>query len=250
MLEIKNMTKAFGNLEILKEVNLSVNKGDVDVILGQSGSGKTTLLRCIDYLEKPDAGEIVIGDVRADYRQIRKKEVLQIRRKMGFVFQNYGLFQNKTALENVMLGLEVVRKISKKEAEERAKEAIEKVGLWERKDHFPSQLSGGQQQRIGIARAFAAKPDIILMDEPTSSLDPGLVGEVLKTVENLAKEGITMLIVTHELSFAKNVASNIFFMDHGILAEKTEAEEFFTHPKTPNALEFLRRASSDYSYTI
>lgn len=250
MLEIKNMTKSFGDLEILREVNLSVNKGDVDVILGQSGSGKTTLLRCIDYLEKPDAGEIEIGDVRADYRQIRKKDVLQIRRKMGFVFQNYGLFQNKTALENVMLGLEVVRKIPKKEAGERAKEAIEKVGLWERKDHYPSQLSGGQQQRIGIARAFAAKPDIILMDEPTSSLDPGLVGEVLKTVENLAKEGITMLIVTHELSFARNVASNIFFMDHGILAEKTEAGEFFTHPKTQNALEFLRKASNDYSYTI
>lgn len=250
MLEINNMKKKFGNLEILKEIDLSVKKGDVDVILGQSGSGKTTLLRCIDYLEKPDQGEIRIGQVHADYRHISKKEILNIRRQMGFVFQNYGLFQNKTALENIMLGLEVVRKVPKKEAKERAQEAIDRVGLLERADHYPAQLSGGQQQRIGIARAFAANPDIILMDEPTSSLDPGLVGEVLRTVESLAKDGTTMLIVTHELSFARNVASNVFFMDQGKIAEKTVANEFFSHPATENALEFLRRSSSDYNYTI
>lgn len=169
---------------------------------------------------------------------------------MGFVFQNYGLFRNKTALENVLLGLTVVRKIPKAEALERAKEAIDKVGMLERLDHYPAQLSGGQQQRIGIARAIATNPDIILMDEPTSSLDPGLVGEVLQTIEKLAEDGTTMLIVTHELSFAQRVATNTMFMHQGVILESAPTKKFFLQPEHEETLEFLRKSSLDYSYVI
>jgi L-cystine transport system ATP-binding protein len=250
MLEIKNVRKKFDHLEILKGVDISVKKGDVDVILGPSGSGKTTLLRCIDILETADAGEITIGNIHADLAHLSAKETIEIRRKMSFVFQNYGLFKNKTALENVMLGLSVVRGISKKEAEDRAKEAIDRVGLLDRLDHYPSQLSGGQQQRIGIARAFATSPDVILMDEPTASLDPGLVGEVLVTIENLGKAGVTMLIVTHELSFAKSVSTNTMFMDHGVIIENAPSEQFFNHPQKEETLAFLRKSSPDYIFSI
>lgn len=250
MLEVKGIHKKFDNLEILKGVDLSVKKGDIDVILGQSGSGKTTLLRCLDFLEKPDSGEMKIGDLEINYNGVSKKQMIEARRHMSFVFQNYGLFRNKTALENVMLGLTVVRNIPKKEAEERAKEAIDKVGMLDRLDHYPSQLSGGQQQRIGIARAIVSNPDVILMDEPTSALDPGLVGEVLGTIENLAKEGATMVIVTHELSFARRVATNTMFMHEGKIIESAPAEKFFTAPENPITLEFLRQSSSDYSFII
>lgn len=250
MIEIKGIYKKFHSLEILKGVDLSIKKGDISVILGQSGSGKTTLLRCMDFLEKPDRGEITIGDLHGDYNHISKKEILKIRRKMGFVFQNYGLFRNKTALENVLLGLTVVRKIPKAEALERAKEAIDKVGMLERLDHYPAQLSGGQQQRIGIARAIATNPDIILMDEPTSSLDPGLVGEVLQTIEKLAEDGTTMLIVTHELSFAQRVATNTMFMHQGVILESAPTKKFFLQPEHEETLEFLRKSSLDYSYVI
>lgn len=250
MLEIKGIHKKFDDLEILKGVDLSVKKGDIDVILGQSGSGKTTLLRCIDFLEKPDSGEMKIADLNINYNHVSKKQMIEARRHMSFVFQNYGLFRNKTALENVMLGLTVVRDVPKKEALERAKEAIDKVGLLDRIDHYPSQLSGGQQQRIGIARAIVSNPDVILMDEPTSALDPGLVGEVLGTIESLAKEGATMVIVTHELSFARRVATNTMFMHEGKIIESAPTEKFFTAPEDPRTLEFLRKSSPDYSFVI
>lgn len=250
MLEIKGIHKKFDDLEILKGVDLSVKKGDIDVILGQSGSGKTTLLRCIDFLEKPDSGEMKIGNLDINYNHVSKKQMIEARRHMSFVFQNYGLFKNKTALENVMLGLTVVRNVPKKEAEERAKEAIDKVGLLDRLDHYPAQLSGGQQQRIGIARAIVSNPDVILMDEPTSALDPGLVGEVLGTIENLAKDGATMVIVTHELSFARRVATNTMFMHEGKIIESAPTEKFFTRPENPNTLEFLNKSSLDYSFVI
>lgn len=250
MLEIKNIHKSFQNLEILKGVNLSVKKGDVDVILGESGSGKTTLLRCIDFLEEPDEGEITIGDIHADCKHISKAQKVKIRRRMSFVFQNYGLFHNKTALENVALGLNVVHKLPKKEAIDRAREAIDKVGLLDRADHYPSQLSGGQQQRIGIARAIVTNPDIILMDEPTASLDPGLVGEVLRTIEELAKNGTTMLIVTHEIPFAQRVSTNTLFMYNGKILENLPTREFFNSPKCTETIEFLRKSSPDYSYMI
>ncbi|MBE5825753.1 MAG: amino acid ABC transporter ATP-binding protein [Butyrivibrio sp.] len=250
MLEVKNIRKKYNDLEILKGVDLRVEKGNVDVILGQSGSGKTTLLRCIDILENADAGEITIGDVHANLSHLSQREAIKIRRRMSFVFQNYGLFKNKTALENVMLGLNVVRGVSKKEAENIAKEAIDKVGLLDRLDHYPSQLSGGQQQRIGIARAFATSPEVILMDEPTASLDPGLVGEVLTTIENLANSGVTMLIVTHELSFARKVASNVMFMDDGVVIESAPTKDFFLKPTQEKTIEFLRKSSPDYGYMI
>lgn len=250
MLEIKNIHKSFQNLEILKGVNLSVKKGDVDVILGESGSGKTTLLRCIDFLEEPDEGEITIGNIHADCRHISKSEKVKIRRRMSFVFQNYGLFHNKTALENVALRLNVVHKMPKKEAIERAREAIDKVGLLDRADHYPTQLSGGQQQRIGIARAIVTNPDIILMDEPTASLDPGLVGEVLRTIEGLAKNGTTMLIVTHEIPFAQRVSTNTLFMYNGKILENLPTKEFFNSPQCTETIEFLRKSSPDYNYTI
>lgn len=229
---------------------MSVKKGDVDVILGESGSGKTTLLRCIDFLETADEGTISIDGLKVDCRHASKKEQVNVRRKMSFVFQNYGLFANKTALENVMLGLDVVRKVPKSEARDRALEAIEKVGLADRADHYPIQLSGGQQQRIGIARAIVTNPDVILMDEPTASLDPGLVGEVLHTIEELAANGTTMLIVTHELSFAQRVSTNTLFMYKGRILESAPTKEFFVHPKQEETIEFLLKSSPDYSFSI
>lgn len=250
MLEIKGVHKRFHDLEILKGVDLSIQKGDISVILGQSGSGKTTLLRCIDFLEKPDQGEITIGNLHADYSKVSKKDIINIRRHMSFVFQNYGLFRNKTALENVMLGLTVVRDVPKKEARERAEEAISKVGLLDRMNHYPFQLSGGQQQRIGIARAIVTNPDLILLDEPTASLDPGLVGEVLQTIESLAENGTTMLIVTHELSFAQKVATNTMFMHNGVILESAPTKEFFTHPKKEETLQFLSKSIPDYNFVI
>lgn len=250
MLEIKGIHKSFGKLEILKGVDLTLKKGDINVVLGQSGSGKTTLLRCIDFLEKPDAGEITIRDIHADYKKVSEKTIVEIRRKMSFVFQNYGLFRNKNALENVMLGLTAVRKISKNEAKDMAVEAIEKVGLADRLDHYPSQLSGGQQQRIGIARAIVTNPDVILMDEPTSSLDPGLVGEVLQTISKLAEDGATMIIVTHELEFARKVSTKATFMHQGQIIESNDTEKFFFSPKDERVLNFLRNSSMDYDFNI
>ncbi len=250
MLKIKGIHKSFGELEILKGVDLTLHKGDINVVLGQSGSGKTTLLRCIDFLEKPDAGEITIGDIHADYKKVSEKTIIEIRRKMSFVFQSYGLFRNKNALENVMLGLTAVRKISKNEAKDMAIEAIEKVGLADRLDHYPSQLSGGQQQRIGIARAIVTNPDVILMDEPTSSLDPGLVGEVLQTITKLAEDGATMIIVTHELEFARKVSTKATFMHQGQIIESNDTEKFFFSPRDERVLNFLRNSSMDYDFNI
>jgi len=250
MLEIQGIKKSFQDLEILKGVDLTIEKGDVDVILGESGSGKTTLLRCIDFLETPDAGTISIDGLTIDCQKASQKEQIELRRKMSFVFQNYGLFANKTALENVMLGLDVVRKVPKAEARERAEEAIRKVGLIDRLDHYPSQLSGGQQQRIGIARAIVTNPDIILMDEPTASLDPGLVGEVLNTIGELAAGGTTMLIVTHEIPFAQSVATNMLFMNQGVIIEKSPTKEFFAYPKREETSQFLYKSIPDYGFSI
>ena len=250
MLEIQGLKKSFQGLEILKGVDLTIEKGDVDVILGESGSGKTTLLRCIDFLEKADEGKISIDGITAYFHTASQKKQVEIRRKMSFVFQNYGLFANKTALENVMLGLTAVRGVAKAEAKERAEEAIKKVGLLDRADHYPSQLSGGQQQRIGIARAIVTDPDIILMDEPTASLDPGLVGEVLHTIGELAAGGTTMLIVTHEIPFAQSIATNMLFMNQGVIIEKTPTKEFFEHPRREETRQFLMKSISDYSFVI
>lgn len=250
MLDVSNIHKRFGTNEVLKGVELHVKKGDVIAILGPSGSGKTTLLRCLNFLERADEGEIKLGDISTPFTKAGKYDIINIRKRTGFVFQNYNLIITKTAIQNVMEPLIVVQKKSKEEARKIAQEALDKVGLSNRYDFYPSQLSGGQQQRVGIARAIAVNPDVILFDEPTSSLDPELVGEVLSVIKNIAKEGTTMLIVTHELSFAREVANRVIFMDGGKIVEENDAKEFFIHPKNERTIEFLNRFIPEYNCSI
>lgn len=250
MLEIKEIHKAFGTNEVLKGVSITVQKGDVIVILGPSGSGKTTLLRSIDFLEKADKGEMIFDEIHVEFPHVSKKAISRIRKKTAFVFQNYNLFHNKTALQNVTEGLIVARKIPKEIAVEIGKKALDKVGLSDRYDYYPSQLSGGQQQRVGIARAIAVNPDIILFDEPTSALDPELIGEVLGVMKELAKEGTTMIVVTHEMHFAQDVANRVIFMDGGKVVEEGKPEEIFVRPKEERTRQFLRRILPDFDYVI
>ena len=238
MLEIKNIHKAFDGLSVLKGVSLSVEKGDVVAILGKSGSGKTTLLRCINFLETADDGELVFDGETVPLHNASKKDIARIRKKTAFVFQNYNLFRNKTALQNVTEGLIVARKMPK--AEEIGMRMLQKVGMADRASAYPSQLSGGQQQRVAIARGLATDPEIILFDEPTSALDPELTGEVLAVMRQLAQEGMTMLVVTHEMNFAKNVSSKVVFMEDGVILEESKPEDFFRQPKQERSRAFLR----------
>lgn len=240
MLEIKNIRKTFGTLEVLKDVDLSVDKGDVVAILGPSGSGKTTLLRCINFLETADDGTMIFDGEEFHLGHVSKKNIAGIRKKTAFVFQNYNLFRNKTALQNVTEGLIVARKMSKKEAMEIGKAALDKVGMSDRYDHYPHQLSGGQQQRVAIARALATNPEIIFFDEPTSALDPELIGEVLAVMRQLAEEGMTMLVVTHEINFARHVSSKVIFMEDGKILEEASSHEFFHNPRTERTRAFLQ----------
>jgi L-cystine transport system ATP-binding protein len=241
MLSVRNVHKAFHDNEVLKGIDLTVKKGDVIVILGRSGSGKTTLLRCINFLERADEGTMDFDNININLKNAPSKIIRQIRMKTAFVFQHYNLFQNKTALHNVMEGLVTARKVPKKEAEEIAKKALDKVGLSDKYNAWPHQLSGGQQQRVGIARAIAVKPDVILFDEPTSSLDPELVGEVLNTIKVLASEGVTMVVVTHEIGFARSVATKVIFMSDGVVVEEGNAEEVLSFPKHERTKLFLQR---------
>lgn len=250
MLEVKNVQKSFGANQVLKGVDLKVEKGDIIVILGPSGSGKTTFLRCLNFLERADQGSMDFEDIHTELKGASKATVNKVRKKTAFVFQNYNLFQNKTALENVMEGLVIARKVPKKEAKEIAKKALDKVGLSDRYDYYPSQLSGGQQQRVGIARAIAVNPEVLLFDEPTSALDPELIGEVLAVMKKLAEEGATMIVVTHEMSFAQEVATKVIFMDGGVVVEEGSAEDIFTHPKEERTSQFLHRVLRDYDYVI
>ena len=231
ILEAKGIEKSFGEAKILKGLDLSIDKGDVVAILGRSGSGKTTLLRCLDFLEKADGGTLIFDGVSYDLKTISKKDIRELRKKTGFVFQNYNLFSNMTALENVMEGLVTARKINKKEALETSLSMLEKVGMLEWKDHYPIQLSGGQQQRVAIARALATKPEVIYFDEPTSALDPELTGEVLTVMKRLAEDGMTMIVVTHEMGFARRVANRVVFMEEGRVLEEGDPETIFTSPK-------------------
>lgn len=240
VLEIKDIHKSFGSLNVLNGVNLSVHKGDVIAILGPSGSGKTTLLRCIDFLETADQGTMVFDEKEYDLASMHKNDIRDIRKKTGFVFQNYNLFANKTALQNVMLGLTSARKMDKKQAEKIGLEMLRKVGMEDRASHYPSQLSGGQQQRVAIARALATNPEIIYFDEPTSALDPELIGEVLNVMRELANEGMTMIVVTHEMTFAKEVSNHVIFMEGGKIIEQGTSKEFFENPKQERTREFLR----------
>ncbi len=240
VLEIKDIHKSFGSLNVLNGVNLSVHKGDVIAILGPSGSGKTTLLRCINFLETADQGTMVFDEKEYDLASMHKNDIRDIRKKTGFVFQNYNLFANKTALQNVMLGLTSARKVDKKQAEKIGLEMLRKVGMEDRASHYPSQLSGGQQQRVAIARALATNPEIIYFDEPTSALDPELIGEVLNVMRELANEGMTMIVVTHEMTFAKEVSNHVIFMEGGKIIEQGTSKEFFENPKQERTREFLR----------
>lgn len=241
MLHIRNLHKQFGELEVLKGIDLSVSQGDVIVILGPSGSGKTTLLRSINFLEPADSGEIELDGQLTDIAQASHAAIQAIRQKTGFVFQSYNLFANKTARENITEGLIYGLKIPKAKARQISEHVLEKVGLLAFQDYYPSQLSGGQQQRIGIARAIAAKPKVLLFDEPTSALDPELVGDVLAIMKELAKEGKTMVVVTHEMSFAREVASEVVFMDGGVIVERGTPQEIFEQPKEERTQQFLAR---------
>lgn len=250
MIALSGIKKSFGKNEVLSGIDLKVNRGEVVAILGPSGSGKTTLLRCINYLEKPDSGVISIGDFKLNCRQHGKKDVHALRQKSAMVFQQYNLFRHKTALENVMEGLVVVRKVSKAEARERSIALLEKVGLGAKLNAYPSELSGGQQQRVGIARALALNPEVILFDEPTSALDPELVGEVLAVIRQIAEEGITMIIVTHEMGFAQEVANHVVFMDGGVIVEEGEPKQLFRYPKEERTRQFLKRITPEAGYSI
>ncbi|MBS7264863.1 MAG: amino acid ABC transporter ATP-binding protein [Treponema sp.] len=241
MLKLTNVHKSFGKTEVLKGISLNVEKGSVTAIIGPSGAGKTTLLRCINFLEKADTGLLDFDDIHINLEKVSKKTMLEIRRKTAFVFQNYNLFANMTALENVMEGLVTARKVPKAEAKDRAIKALEKVGLKDRADFYPSSLSGGQQQRVGIARALAVNPEVILFDEPTSALDPELTGEVLSVIKQLASEGTTMVIVTHEMSFARDTADKVIFMDKGQIIEEGKSSKIFTSPKEARTRQFLQR---------
>ena len=244
LLDIQHISKSFGQGEVLRDVNLKVEKGDVISILGKSGSGKTTLLRCINFLERADAGTMVFDGQEVDLHRSAKKEIDGIRKKTGFVFQNYNLFRNLNVLENVTLGLTAGRGMDKEAAKEKALDMLGRVGMEEEKDKFPSQLSGGQQQRVAIARALATDPQIIFFDEPTSALDPQLTDEVLNVMRKLADDGMTMLVVTHEMGFAREVSSRVVFMDGGLVVEEGEPKSFFANPKDARTRSFLRLAES------
>ncbi|ORM75806.1 amino acid ABC transporter ATP-binding protein [Pantoea eucrina] len=239
MLELNNITLAYGNNPILKGVDLTVKRGDVVSIIGPSGTGKTTLLRCINYLAKPTAGTIALDQIRMDYRKPDKAAIQAIRLRTAMVFQQFNVFKNMTVLENVMDPLIVIQRKSRQEARTIALEELERVGLSAKADHYPSQLSGGQLQRTGIARALAVRPEVILFDEPTSSLDPELVGEVLKVIKDVTSSGITSLLVTHEMQFAKSVSNRIVFMDQGVVAAQGTPAEMFENPTLPRLAQFL-----------
>ena len=259
MLEIRNVQKTFrtyakpglfhrpgarkvaSELPVLRGVALTVEKGDVVAILGPSGSGKTTLLRCLNFLETADAGQLVFDGESFDLAHASRADIARLRKKTAFVFQNYNLFRNKTALQNVTEGLIVARKLPKEQADEIGMKMLAKVGLADRADYYPRQLSGGQQQRVAIARALAADPEIIYFDEPTSALDPELTGEVLSVMRQLAEEGMTMLVVTHEMGFARNVSSKTVFMENGVVVEQAPSQQFLASPKEERTRAFLRR---------
>ncbi|MEE8824599.1 L-cystine import ATP-binding protein TcyN [Lentilactobacillus sunkii] len=246
LLDIRDIKKTFKDNHVLKGIDFSVEQGEVVAIIGPSGSGKTTLLRNINFLETANSGTMNFRDQKIDMANPSKEQMLWVRRHMAMVFQNYNLFKNKTALENISEGLVYGQSMGKKAAESLAETALDQVGLIDKKDFYPSQLSGGQQQRIGIARATVLNPDIILFDEPTSALDPELVGTVLRDMKQLAENGQTMVVVTHQMSFARNVADRVIFFADGEIVEQGDAEEIFDHPKNNRTQQFLSAIAEDY----
>ena len=243
LLEASGIGKNFGDTHVLKDISLTLEQGEALAIIGSSGSGKTTLLRCLNFLEPTDSGSLTFDGETFDLSRISGADIARLRKKTAFVFQNYNLFRNKTALQNVTEGLVVARKMPKAEADAIGRKMLAKVGLADRADAYPRQLSGGQQQRVAIARALATDPEIIYFDEPTSALDPELTGEVLSVMRQLAEEGMTMLVVTHEMGFARNVSSKTVFMENGVVVEQAPSQEFFVNPKEERTREFLQKIS-------
>ena len=250
MIRIRNLQKSFGDKTILKNIDLDVAEGETVAIIGPSGSGKSTTLRCINLLETPDKGELTIGSNTYDFKNLTKHDITEIRRTTAMVFQNFSLYENKTALENITLPLIKAKKYTRKDAVEAALTQLEKVGLVEWKDHYPSQLSGGQQQRVGIARALALKPEVILFDEPTSALDPERVQGVLEIIKEISQERITSVIVTHELEFALDVADKVVFIADGEIVETGTAKEVLKNPKDERTIKFLGHFADKLEYVI
>lgn len=239
MININNLAKRFGNAAIFSGIDLTIDKGEIVVVIGPSGTGKSTLLRCINFLETANQGQITIGDVTVDSQQAKKSDVLALRRKTGFVFQNYALFAHLTARQNVAEGLITVKGWKKDEAYQRAQQILDDIGLGDKGDHYPAALSGGQQQRVGIGRAMALEAELLLFDEPTSALDPEWVGEVLTLMQKLATRHQTMLVVTHEMQFAREVADRVIFMADGEFVEQGPPDQIFTNPQDPRLKKFL-----------
>jgi L-cystine transport system ATP-binding protein len=250
LIRITNLHKKFGNKKVLQGINLTIEDGQTVAVIGPSGSGKTTLLRCLNCLEHAEEGEITIDNFHVFLQKHSSRDTLTIRRKTAMVFQQYNLFRNMTALRNVELGLRVAQKKKRDETERQAKSALERVGLGEYFGRYPSELSGGQQQRVGIARAMALNPHIILFDEPTSALDPEWVGEVLAVIKQLADQGQTMLIVSHEMNFVRKIANHIVFIDEGLVVEEGSPEDIFTHPQKERTIQFLKTVTDDWVYKI
>lgn len=243
MIEVKNVNKYFGELHALKDINLTVHDGEIVSLIGPSGSGKSTLCRCIHGLETPDSGEVWIDGVKMD--RSNKAQFTELRKKMGFVFQHFNLFNNKTVLENCTLAQISVLRKTPEEAEKTAMEYLAKVGLAEKRDSFPSKLSGGQKQRVAIARALCMNPEMMLFDEPTSALDPEMIKEVLDVMVDLGKQGMTMVVVTHEMGFARKVGDRVVFLADGQILEQNDAEAFFDHPQSERARDFLSKVFYD-----
>ena len=241
MIEVKDVHKSFNDNEVIKGVSLSLNEGEVVTILGPSGSGKTTFLRCLNFLEEADSGSITVNDHEVVFGQASANDVLQLRRSMGMVFQNYALFLNKTAKQNIMEPMVIVHGYSTQQAEARAEELLRVIGLPDHGDYYPSQLSGGQKQRIGIARALAVHPTVLLFDEPTAALDPELVGEVLKVMKAVKDAGVAMIVVTHEMQFAYEVSNRVIFMAAGVIVEEGTPQQIFESPQEARTKSFLNR---------
>lgn len=242
MFTLSHVKKSFGDNPVLRDVSIKVNDGDVVAVLGPSGSGKTTLLRAASYLTRADGGTVELDGEIFPLNKISRRDLLRYRRKTGFVFQNFNLFANKTVLQNVTAGLTIARKMPRDKAEAIAIDALKRVGMLDRKDYYPSKLSGGQQQRVAIARAIAPNPSVLFFDEPTSALDPQLTGEVLNVMKSLADDGTTMIVVTHEMEFARRVANRVIFMEGGLIVEQNTPERIFTSPEQQRTAEFLRGA--------
>lgn len=245
MIQVQNWKKSFGDNHVIKGIDYRIETGDVVAIVGSSGSGKSTFLRTLNFLERAEEGILTLDDITLDMsKKITTKQMVEIRKEVSMVFQGFNLFSHRTALENVEEALVVVKKMKKKEAREIAVAELKRVGLEDRMNYYPHQLSGGQQQRVGIARALAINPKVILFDEPTSALDPEMVGEVLAVIKSIAHQGTTLIIVTHEMAFAKEVADRVVFFNEGVILEEAPAKEFFEHPKNERTIQFIKRINN------